>query len=317
LNRSRRLVATLAALAALTTLVAACGDDDDATDAAASDACAPDDADFPVTIDNDGTDVELDAPPAQIVSLSATATESLFAIGAGCQVTAVDDQSNFPAEAPMTDLSGYEPNVEAIAAEEPDLVVMSDSTPDAVAGLRKLGIPVLVQPAAVEIDDIYAQIDELGEVTGRAKGASTVVGKVRQQLADVAQEADGATELTYYHELDDQYYSVTSETFIGKLYELIGLKSIADDAKGASDYPQLSAELVLQKNPDLVLLADSKCCKQDASTVAARPGWAAMKAVTKGGVVVLDDDIASRWGPRVADLARQVAAAAKKARAAA
>ena len=116
--------------------------------------------------------------------------------------------------------------------------------------------------------------------------------------------------LTYYHELDPTYFSATSKTFIGQVYSLLGLKNIADpaDADG-SGYPQLSAEAIIAANPDMVFLADTKCCQQTAQTVAARPGWNVITAVKDGGVVPLDDDIASRWGPRIVDYLRSVAAA--------
>ena len=120
--------------------------------------------------------------------------------------------------------------------------------------------------------------------------------------------------LTYYHELDPTYFSATSKTFIGQVYSLLGLKNIADPADtDGSGYPQLSAEAIIAANPDLVFLADTKCCQQTAQTVAARPGWNVITAVKDGGVVPLDDDIASRWGPRIVDYLRSVAEAVGQA----
>ena len=95
-----------------------------------------------------------------------------------------------------------------------------------------------------------------------------------------------STPLTYYHELSPDLYSATSSTFIGQIYGLLGLQNVADEAEGASSgYPQLSSEYLVAKSPDFVFLADTKCCQQDAASVAARPGWSGMKAVTNGGVV--------------------------------
>ena len=99
-----------------------------------------------------------------------TATESLFAIGAGDQVIAVDDQSNYPAEAPVTDLSGFQPNVEAIAGYEPDLVIAAYDPGGLVEGLETLDIPVLLQDAAPNLDAAYEQIETLGEATGQRRG---------------------------------------------------------------------------------------------------------------------------------------------------
>jgi iron complex transport system substrate-binding protein len=257
--------------------------------------------------------VDIPAQPKRIVSLSPTATEMLYAIGAGPQVVAVDDQSSYPPEAPRTALSGFQPNLEAILKYQPDLVVVSDPG-DVVTGLQATKVPVMVLSAAKTLDDTYAQMEQLGAATGNVGGAAEQVTKVKSGIADlVAQVPQRATPLTYYHELDDTYYTATSKTFIGTIYELAGLKNIADAAdKDGSGYPQLSAEYILQQNPDLVFLADTKCCKQSLETVAARPGWKSLTAVKDGNVIPVDDDIASRWGPRVVDFLKLVVDATAK-----
>ncbi|HEX2772278.1 MAG TPA: ABC transporter substrate-binding protein, partial [Micromonosporaceae bacterium] len=121
--------------------------------------------------------------------------------------------------------------------------------------------------------------------------------------------------LTYFHELGPELYTATSKTFIGSIYSLAGLENIADpaDANGAAGgYPQLSQEAIVKANPDFVFLADTKCCKQTPETVKGRPGWAGVTAVRSGQVVPLDDDIASRWGPRIVDLLREIVGAVAK-----
>lgn len=266
---------------------------------------------FPVTIDAANGELTIEEEPTAIVSLSPTATEMLFAIDAGDQVVAVDDQSDFPPEVPTTDLSGFEPNVEAVASYEPDLVVLSNSTPELERSFEKLDIPMLLQPAAADLTDTYEQIEQLGEATGHAGEADDLVAEMRTDIESiVASLPTGATGATYYHELDDTYFSVTSETFIGEVYSQLGLENVADAAKGAgSGYPQLSAEYIIEADPDLVFLADTECCDQSLETVAARPGWDQITAVETGAVVELDDDVASRWGPRIVDLLEVVAAA--------
>ncbi|MDQ2649459.1 MAG: ABC transporter substrate-binding protein [Actinomycetota bacterium] len=289
----RRPIATALA-AALLLSTAACGDDDTSSSPDAS-----------------STGVE-DAPE-RIVSMSASSTEMLFAIGAGEQVVAADQQSNFPPEAPTTDLSAYEPNLEAIATYEPDLVIVSSD--ELEEGLVALGIDVYVAPAAEELEDVYEQLEELGELTGHADEAAGVVEDIQDDLAELVEEVPERDEpLTYFHELDDMLYSVTSDTFIGALYELAGLENVADaaDADGQSGgYPQLSAEFLIEADPDLIFLADTKCCAQDAATVGARPGFAVLSAVTNGRVIALDDDVASRWGPRIVDLFRLIVESVK------
>ena len=287
----KRILATALVPLALVTL-ASCGDDDDGDTAAEG------------TTTTAAADV-----PERIVSLSPTATEMLFAIDAGDQVVAVDDQSNYPEEAPRTDLSGFEPNVEAIVAEDPDLVVLSEDTGDVLAGLEAADVEALVLPAATTLDDSYDQIEQLGDATGHGDEAADVVQGMKDDIEEITSslpERSGDAP-TYYHELDQTFFTATSSTFIGQVYGLVGLENIADSADDGSGYPQLSAESILDANPDLIFLADTKCCAQNAETVAARPGWASLDAVTSGRVIELDDDVASRWGPRVVDLLRTVA----------
>ncbi len=250
--------------------------------------------------------------PERIVSISPTATEMLFAIGAGDQVIAVDVLSDYPASAPLSDLDGFNPSVEAIAGFEPDLVVMSFDPGDVAAGLAALGIESLVQPAATTIDDAYAQIIELGRATDHPIAAAALVEEMQASIEDLVATAPTGSGLTYYHELDNVYYSVTAATFVGRIYSLFGLESIADPADADSSafgYPQLSDEYVIGADPDLIFLADTVCCGQSAATVAARPGWDQLSAVRDGNVIELDDDITSRWGPRVVDFVAVVAAA--------
>ncbi len=306
-NPPRRI--SLLALAVM--LLAACGGAPGGNGNTASQPAAGGD-DFPVTIEAANGTVEISARPQRIVSLSPTATEMLFAIGAGDQVVAVDDQSNYPSEAPMTKLSGFEPNIEAIAKYEPDLVVASD-TAALQRPLKSLKIPLLVQPAAVTLDDSYAQMEQLGVATGNIADAADEVASIQAEIDELVTSVPDFDEPpTYYHELDDTYFSVTSETFIGHVYSLVGLRNIADKAdKAGSGYPQLSAEYIIDADPDLIFLADTKCCNQSLDTVAARPGWEQISAVQNEAVIELDDDVASRWGPRVVEYLRIVVDAVK------
>ena len=251
--------------------------------------------------------------PRRIVSLSATPTETLFAIGAGKRVVAVDELSNYPARAPRTKLSGYTPNVEAIAGYRPDLVVVRTDS-GLTEALGKLKIPVLVQPEPKNLGGAYAQVVQLGKATGFRRGAAATARSMRTRIANAVASVPRGRTLSVYHELTTDYYSVTSRTFIGQIYRLFGLRNIADSAGGTSDFPQLSGEYIVASNPDLIFLADSKCCGQSLATVSARPGWSTTRAVRGRNVVRLDDDVASRWGPRVASLVQTVAAYVKRAR---
>ena len=277
-------------------LLAACGGDDDSADSVSVDTSA----------------VEQEAQ--RIVSLSPTHTEILYAIGAGDQVVAVDSMSNFPADAAITDLSSYEPNVEAIAEFDPDFVVIGDDFTGLADQLAAIGVESWVSSAPVSLDEAYAQIVDLGTAVGRSEAASELADSMK---ADIEEIIAGAAQLpegtSYFLELDDTLYSVTSNTFVGSIFDMFGLRNIADATEGDTDYPQLSAEFIVSQDPTLIFLADTKCCGASAETVAARPGWDVLSAVINGQVFGLDDDIASRWGPRLVDFVAAVADALKVA----
>ncbi len=301
------------AVAGLSLLLAACGSDDSTSESASTDVAAteatetsepagesPSGSTAPSTPDEAGGSI-----PGRIVSLSPTHTEILFAIGAGDLLVAVDDQSNYPAEVAdlPNDLSGFEPNVEAIAAYEPDLVVIGGDFTGLGDQLDAVGIDWWDGPAATTLDDTYAQIEELGDVTGTSDAALALVAEMQAGIDEIVAATPVPQEpLTLYHELDPTLFSADSTTFIGELYGLLGLRNVADGAEGDSGgFPQLNAEFLVSANPDLIFLADTKCCAETAETVAARPGWDAIAAVANGNVFEMDDDVASRWGPRVVD----------------
>ena len=245
--------------------------------------------------------------PEAIISLSPTATEILFAIGAGGQVVAVDEYSTYPEEAPTTDLSGFTPNIEAIAEYEPDLVVISYDPGDLVVGLELLDIDVVMQGTALSVEDTYSQITELGELTGHSEEAQELSDSISADLASLAENPVG-TGLTYFHEVDATLYTATSSTFIGQLYALLGLENIADPADEQGwGYPQLSPEYIVSANPDLIFLADA-IYGESLDTLMERPGWSEITAVQNYAVIELDET-SGRWGPRIVDFLTGIHAA--------
>ncbi|WP_240810022.1 ABC transporter substrate-binding protein [Actinomadura sp. WMMA1423] len=303
-----RPVRTLGAVIAIgvVTFAAACGGDGGGKTGGTADGTS-------VTVQAANGAVSVPAKPKRIVSLSPTHTETLFAIGAGSQVVAVDDYSNHPANAPRTKLSGFKPNAEAIIAYKPDLVVLSDDLDGIVKALGKVKVPVLLEPAATNLDEVYDEIGDLGQATGHSAEAKKVTDGMRAEIQKTVAASAKAKGLTYYHELDNQLHSVTSRTFVGQVYGMFGLQNIADKAdKASGGYPQLSREYLLKQDPDLIFLADTKCCGQSAAALAKRPGWSDLDAVGHGGVVELDDDIASRWGPRLTEFVKAIGDAVQK-----
>ncbi len=320
-----KLTPLLALLLALALFAAACGDDsttETAVDPGGTPSGEPaegESVDDDATADVSESEAPADEVPAEsvlanrIVSINPTGTEMLYAVGAGDMVVAVDSFSYYPEGTPVTDLSGWDPNVEAILSYEPDLVVM-DFNEDVQSSLEAAGVTVVLITAPAVFDDVYSQIQMVGDATGFGAEALEVVDEMRTTVDELIADAPDASGLTYYHELDNTLYSVTSTTFIGAVYSLFGLTNVADPADPdgvAFGYPQLSDEYLVDANPDLIFLADTLCCAQSAATVAERPGWDQLSAVQNGTVVELDDDIVSRWGPRLVDFVDSIATAIK------
>lgn len=294
---------TTAATAATTTTAAV--EPAPTTAATAATATAAAEPEFPATVDG----LVIEEMPDAIVSLSPTATETLFAIGAGGQVAAVDMNSDHPPEAPVTDLTGFQPNLEAIAAYQPDLVIISWDPGGLEDGLAALGIPVLIQPPALHLDDAYQQMRQLGEVAGRNTEAEALVASLQEQIAELVEDQGAVGQgLTYYHEVDNTFYSAASGTFIGGVYALFGLASIADAAdENGSGYPQLSVEYILEADPDIIFFGCALWCGTTAENISERPGWSGLSAVGSGALIEVDDDLSSRWGPRLIEFVRLIA----------
>ena len=305
---SRRFFRLLSALLlAFALALAGCGNDD------AAEPVSPEEAAPPST--------EVAPPPSppaaeperpqRIVSLSPTATEVLFAIGASDQVVAVDEFSYYPPEAPVTDLSGWDPNVEAVLSYEPDLVVIANDANDLVAGLDAVGVEVHLSPAPAEFSSGFASIIDLGIATGRLDEALVLVEELKAEINAMLDTATGMA-VRVYHELDNTYFSVSSASFIGAVYSAMGAVNIADEADTEGyGFPQLTEEYIVEADPELIVITDQVGYTTD--DVAARPGWGDVAAVRNGNIVMVNADIASRWGPRLPQFIAAVAEALQTA----
>jgi iron complex transport system substrate-binding protein len=271
---------------------------------------------YPLTVKFGGYTTKIAKKPTKIISLSPSATEILYAVGAGSQILAVDNLSNYPAGAPVSEISAFEPSVEAILAKKPDLVLLSiDSTkaPQIRNALVKLGIPVLMEKAPATLKDVYAENTLLGRVTDHQAGAVKLNASMAKSIKETLANAKKSSKIRIFHELDDTYYSVTSNTFIGKVYKDFGVINIADAAAGAdnSGYPQLSAEYLLKSDPQVIFLADAQY-GVTADSVSKRAGWSQISAVKNKKIVELPADIPSRWGPRLVDFYKLIGASLAK-----
>ena len=314
----RLAAAVLVAVAAAAALAGCSSASSSATAAAAHPPATPTSSlvpVFPTTLAAANGSVTIKSEPNRIVSLDPTATEDLYAIGAGTQVVAVDQDSDYPTGAPVTSLSGLTPNIEAIAKYNPSLVIASQDSGGLVSGLGKLGIPVLIEPAVSTLSGAYQQIEQIGQATGHHNQSTEVVKNMTEVITDTVKQAgDKYRGMTYYWELsNDPYYSATSATFIGHVLDMFGLKNIADAASKPADggYPELSQEYIVTAKPQLIFLADNQPADggQTPAIVAKRPGWAGIPAVAGHDVFGLNDDIASRWGPRLPSLVNEIASA--------
>lgn len=233
----------------------------------------------------------------RIVSLSPSATELLFAIGAGSNVVAVDEYSYYPPEAPVTELSGWDPNVEAVLSYLPDLVVIANDSNNLVDSLTQVGVDVLINAAPADIESGYDALIKLGQAVGRANEAMEFAETFKADI-EAALSRSPQLPMRVYHELDGNHYSASSMSFIGDVYAALGTTNIADpaDADGYG-YPQLTEEYIIEADPELIVITDR--VSYDAEDVSTRPGWENITAVLNGHITVVDADIASRWGPRL------------------
>jgi iron complex transport system substrate-binding protein len=254
--------------------------------------------------------------PKRIISLSPSATEILYAIGSGEQVIAVDDLSNYPSEAPMTKLSAFNPNVEALLNYKPDLIILNADATKALevkAALEQLKIKVFLERAPKTLREVYFEITALGRATGKISGAQSIVSDMKRKIAAAVKSGRTSKKISFFHELDNTLYTATSDTFIGKVYRDFKLINIADPAASvdSAGYPQLQSEYVIKSNPKIVFLADAQY-GESLATLTKRPGWSGISAVKKQNVVSLPEDIPSRWGPRLVEFYQFIADAIVK-----
>jgi iron complex transport system substrate-binding protein len=286
---------------ALALIAGACGDDTPA-DSTITPADSPA---FPVTVR--GT--EIPALPERIVSLSATHTEVLYEIGVGDRIIATDVFSDHPAAALETEkVDAFNLSVEAVAALDPDLVILSYDPGDAMSGFAALGIPAVLfaPPGPTDLDGVYAEWLDLGRASGQTESAEALVAQVSRDIDLIVDDLPQTLRsFTYFIELDSTLFTVAPGSLLDTVFGMLGMTNVI--GPDAGPFPQVSTEFLLDADPDFVFLADTVCCGQTAETVAARPGWDEMSAVQNGNVVELDDSIASRWSHRIVELFRVVA----------
>lgn len=292
----------LALLAALAVALSACGEDDGGTVSqpiSKTGTPAANAGYFPVTItDDNGNEVTIEAKPTSIVALAPSFVEVLFSIGAGGAIVAADQNTDYPPDAAdIPKISGFEPSVEGIVAYEPDLVLMLFDPGGLQEALQQLGIPTLFLASPETIEGTLTQISTLGKATGHLQEAEALDGRLRTYISSLKAKlpASGAGPRVY-HEVDNTFYTAGPGSFINDLYTTLGAQNIAESTGEA--FPQMSAEVIIGADPEVIILAD-EFAGETADTVAARPGWDQISAVKNGRVHIVDPNITSRPGPRL------------------
>jgi len=284
------------AAAVLLVLSAACGGSStNLTPSAAAEAS------FPLIIDqSDGQKLTLERRPQRIVSLAAHATEIFCAVGAGDQLVAVDRFANCPlGSKAKPEVDGFRPSVEAIAGYRPDLVYVSSNRGEIVQSLRQLNIPILFIELPNSLDGVISHILTLSRAAGHESDGKALTAAMQRRIDAIKARVggDGGGPRVYY-ELTTDYFSAAPNSFVGDFYKVLQAQNIA--AGAATQYPQLSAAVIIQRNPEVIVLAD-EAAGVTAASVRARPGWAVVDAVKSNRICIIDPDIVSRPGPRVVD----------------
>lgn len=263
-------------------------------------------------IDGTGREVTLATKPERIISLLPSNTEILFAVGAGDQVVGVTSYCNYPPEASSRDQVGgitvQSISIETIIALEPDLVLTNPAQSEITETLTETGLTVIVlDPATLE--DIYANIELVGRVTGHPAEAATLVANLRNRTEAVKKAVAAIPEeekLSVFYEVwHDPLITAGPNTFIGQIIELAGGRNIFADLK--EDWPQVSAEVVVTHNPAVILGPESHGSELTAEKIGVRPGWANIDAVQNDRVYLLDPDAVSRPGPRIVEMLEEIA----------
>jgi len=255
---------------------------------------------YPVTVVDDlGREVTLEAAPQRVVSMIPSSTEIICALDACDLLVGVDEFSNYPAQVQeLPDMgSAFTPNLEAIVALEPDLVLAEEYS-GIVGQLENLGIPVY-SATAQTLDQVWEVTEALGLLLDREIEAALLEGRVTGELQAIGELVEGGDAPTVFVELDATPFSAGPGSYIDELVQLAGGENILDESFG--DFPQVDPEYVVAADPQVVLLFDAPF-GETAATVEMRPGWSGVAAVREGRVIELTQeqvDMLSRPGPRL------------------
>ena len=242
----------------------------------------------------------------KIISLSTTHTEIIQSLGAENTLVGVDafSEVDFPVEV----IDAYTVTAEELVPLNPDVVIIAFDFNGIVEGLEAQEINYVLLPPARNLDDVYAQITNIGEMVNKKSEASSTIRDMKLEINRIINKYN-YQDITVYHEIGYTYgiYSVNSESLVGEIYNLLGVTNIANSEEDpyGSGYPALSEEMVIESNPDFIVVGHSDYLNKDLSI---RDGWSDISAVQNSRVFFLDDTLASNWGTTTLQLVEVLAA---------
>ena len=254
--------------------------------------------------------VSMCSSPAQesedikIISLSTTHTEIIQSLEAQDTLIAVDAFSEV--DFPVEKIDAYTVTAEELAPLNPDMVIIAFDFNGIVEGLESQEINYVLLPPAKNFEDVYSQISTIGEIVNKKGEASSKVRDMKLEINRILDDAN-YEDVSVYHEIGYSYgiYSVNSDSLIGAIYNALGVVNIANSEEDpfGSGYPALSEEMVIESNPDYIIVGHSDYLNKDLSI---REGWGNISAVESSNVYFLDDTLASNWGTTTVQLVEEL-----------
>jgi len=254
-------------------------------------------------VDSRGVEVIFEEPPRRIVSISPAHTEILYALGLGDHVVGIDRFSDYPQGTSDKPRIGdaFTLNLEALTVLEPDLVYTTFSGP--VDSIEQLDIKVLYLFAPSDMSGVLGNIQLLGRITGRENQAEVIVSDMEARIEAVMHRLrDVKHGPRLFYELDPALFTVGPSSFIGNILGMLKIRNVAEGAIGP--YPQITTEVIVEKDPEVIILGDSSQYLRTGITldsVVNRPGWGSITAVVNDQVYAFDDTLLSRPGPRIVE----------------
>jgi iron complex transport system substrate-binding protein len=266
---------------------------------------------FPITLtDQMGREVTIEKLPERIISLAPSNTEILFTLGLEDRIVGVTDFCDYPEAAKSKEkIGGFsEPNIEKIISLQPDLILATSMHQKPVEELEKLNVPsVVLDPK--DFEDVFTSIEIIGKATGQDDKAAAIVGDLKARVKDVDDKVIKLTEderpKVYYEIWPSPITTAGPGTFVNDIMQRAGGENIAKDAKKA--YPQYSQEMIVAKNPDIIIFSHHGSSNQSAEDILNRQGWESIEAIKNNKVFYVEENLVQRATPRLVDGLEQLA----------